>query len=81
MQTEVRSEETIFTHDFMNEWLDHKAVIQGGELTSWPKLIDGDDWILYWLQETKGRGKRIEGHFPGASENTLTKMKLFGIRQ
>jgi adenine deaminase len=78
LQTEVRSEETIFTHDFMNEWLDHKAVIQGGELTSWPKLIDGDDWILYWLQETKSRGKRLEGHFPGASENTLTKMKLFG---
>ncbi|MBZ5750892.1 adenine deaminase C-terminal domain-containing protein [Metabacillus rhizolycopersici] len=79
LQTEVRSEETIFTHDFMNEWLDHKAVIQGGELTSWPKLIDGDDWILYWLQETKSRGKRLEGHFPGASENTLTKMKLFGV--
>ncbi|MGM0876037.1 MAG: adenine deaminase C-terminal domain-containing protein [Bacillota bacterium] len=79
LQTEVQTEETIFSHDFIKKWLDHKSVIQGGELTSWPKLLDGDDWILYWLQETKRRGKRIEGHFPGASENTLIKMKLFGV--
>ncbi|MGM7724714.1 adenine deaminase C-terminal domain-containing protein [Metabacillus sp. Hm71] len=79
LQTEVQSEEQIFSHDFLKQWLEHKSVIQGGELTSWPKLLDGDDWILYWLRETKRRGKRIEGHFPGASENTLTKMKLFGV--
>jgi adenine deaminase len=79
LQTEVHWEEKIFSHDFMNQWLEHKSVIQGGELTSWPKLVDGDDWILYWLQEAKRRGKRIEGHLPGASENTLMKMKLFGV--
>ena len=79
LQTEVNSEEKIFSHDFLKEWLEHKSVIQGGELTCWPKLLDGDDWILYWLRETKRKGKRIEGHFPGASENTLTKMKLFGV--
>src|SRR5699024_12403606 len=32
----------------------------------------------YWIQETKKRKKRVEGHFPGASEWTLTKMKLLG---
>ncbi|KKI91402.1 adenine deaminase [Bacillus sp. SA1-12] len=79
LQTEVQSEDQIFSHDFLKKWLEHKSVIQGGELTSWPKLLDGDDWILYWMRETKRRGKRIEGHFPGASENTLTKMKLFGV--
>jgi adenine deaminase len=79
LQTEVNYEEEIFSHDFMNKWLEHKSVLQGGELTSWPRLLDGDDWILYWLQETKRKGKRIEGHFPGASESTLTKMKLFGV--
>lgn len=79
LQTEVHSEEKIFSHDFIRKWLEHKAVLQGGELTGWPKLNDGDDWILYWLQETKRKGKRLEGHFPGASENTLTKMKLFGV--
>ncbi|MCM3444524.1 adenine deaminase C-terminal domain-containing protein [Metabacillus halosaccharovorans] len=79
LQTEVHSEEKVFSHDFVRKWLEHKSVLQGGELTGWPKLADGDDWILYWLQETKRRGKRIEGHFPGASKNTLTKMKLFGV--
>src|SRR5699024_1924806 len=29
-------------------------------------------------QETKRLKKRVEGHFPGASENTLTKLKLLG---
>lgn len=79
LQTEVHSEEKVFSHDFVKKWLEHKAVLQGGELTGWPKLADGDDWILYWLQETKRKGKRLEGHFPGASEKTLTKMKLFGV--
>ncbi|MFD2216795.1 MULTISPECIES: adenine deaminase C-terminal domain-containing protein [Metabacillus] len=79
LQTEVHSEEKIFSHDFVKKWLEHHSVLQGGELTGWPKLRDGDDWILYWLQETKRKGKRLEGHFPGASENTLTKMKLFGV--
>ncbi len=79
LQTEVHSEEKVFSHDFMRKWLEHKTVLQGGELTGWPKLSDGDDWILYWLQETKRRGKRLEGHFPGASEKTLIKMKLFGV--
>ncbi|MDQ0230223.1 adenine deaminase C-terminal domain-containing protein [Metabacillus malikii] len=79
LQTEVHGEENIFSHDFLKQWLEHKTVIQAGELTSWPKLVAGDDWILYWLRETKRRGKKIEGHFPGASENTLLKMKLFGV--
>ncbi|UGB31276.1 adenine deaminase C-terminal domain-containing protein [Metabacillus sp. B2-18] len=79
LQTEVHSEEKIFSYDFVKKWLEHHSVLQGGELTGWPKLRDGDDWILYWLQETKRKGKRLEGHFPGASENTLTKMKLFGV--
>src|SRR5690606_12996960 len=29
-------------------------------------------------QETKRLGKKIEGHFPGASEKTLAKMMLLG---
>ena len=47
-------------------------------MTGWPRLLDGDDLILHCMQCTKRRRKRIEGHFPGASEKTLTKMKLFG---
>ena len=34
--------------------------------------------MLYWIQETKRLNKRVEGHFPGASVDTLTKLKLLG---
>ncbi|MCJ7840992.1 amidohydrolase family protein [Lederbergia sp. NSJ-179] len=78
-QTAMDGEERIFTNRDVKEWLEHKDVVQGGELTGWPKLLDGDDLMLYWIQETKRLGKKVEGHFPGASEKTLAKMKLFGV--
>ena len=77
-QTELDNEDEILGNGTINSWLEHENVLQGGELTSWPKLLDGDDMILYWMQETRGMKKRIEGHFPGASERTLSKMTLFG---
>ncbi|WNS76018.1 adenine deaminase C-terminal domain-containing protein [Bacillus sp. DTU_2020_1000418_1_SI_GHA_SEK_038] len=77
-QTEIQNEETIFSHTNIKSWLEHDAVLQGGELTGWPKLLDGDDLILHWIQETKRKGKKIEGHFPGASEKTLAKLMLLG---
>src|SRR5699024_5229419 len=43
------------------------------------RLLKGDDRLLYWIQESKRLGKPVEGHLPGASEATLTKMKLFGV--
>ncbi|WP_110113612.1 adenine deaminase C-terminal domain-containing protein [Bacillus sp. CGMCC 1.16541] len=77
-QTEIINEEAVFSHRNVTSWIEHDAVLQGGELTGWPKLIDGDDLMLHWIQETKRMGKKIEGHFPGASEMTLAKMLLFG---
>jgi adenine deaminase len=34
--------------------------------------------MLHWMQEAKRMRKKVEGHFPGASEKTLAKMMLFG---
>ena len=34
--------------------------------------------MLSWLQETKKLHKKVEGHFPGASERTLAKLMLLG---
>ena len=34
--------------------------------------------MLSWVQETKRLHKKIEGHFPGASERTLAKLMLLG---
>ncbi|WP_407408086.1 amidohydrolase family protein, partial [Peribacillus sp.] len=77
-QTELIDEDTVFSHGAVKSWLEHDAVLQGGELTGWPKLLDGDDMMLHWIQEAKRMRKKIEGHFPGASEKTLAKMTLFG---
>lgn len=77
-QTEILNEEEIFSHTHIKSWLEHDAVIQGGELTGWPKLLAGDDMMLHWIQEAKRMRKQIEGHFPGASEKTLAKMMLLG---
>lgn len=78
-QTELQDEEQVFSHGNVKSWIENDAVIQGGELTGWPKLLDGDDMMLHWMQETKRLRKRIEGHFPGASEKTLAKLMLLGV--
>ncbi|MBU8880289.1 amidohydrolase family protein [Bacillus sp. FJAT-29790] len=77
-QTEMQNEEITFSHSHIKSWLEHDAVLQGGELSAWPKLLDGDDLMLHWIQETKRMRKKIEGHFPGASEKTLAKLMLLG---
>lgn len=78
-QSALQNEEEFLNSEEVLAWLAHHSVIQGGELTSWPRLLKGDDRLLYWMQEAKRLGKPVEGHFPGASETTLTKMKLFGV--
>ncbi|WP_416144272.1 adenine deaminase C-terminal domain-containing protein [Planococcus koreensis] len=77
-QTELLDEDKLFTSKSVGEWLDRPDVLLGGELTGWPKLMAGDDQMLYWIQKAKIGLKKIEGHFPGASEKTLAKMKLLG---
>ncbi|GIO22811.1 adenine deaminase C-terminal domain-containing protein [Oceanobacillus sp. J11TS1] len=77
-QTTLKDDRIFNTRDVL-DWAEHPLVIQGGELTDWPSLLTGGDRLLYWMQEMKKLGKPIEGHLPGASSRTLTKMKLFGI--
>ncbi|WP_199860638.1 adenine deaminase C-terminal domain-containing protein [Oceanobacillus damuensis] len=78
-QTALHDEEEYFNTNDVLSWLSHPNVVQGGELTDWPSLLDGNDRLLYWIQEAKRLGKPVEGHLPGASEKTLTKMKLLGV--
>jgi adenine deaminase len=77
-QTELENEDEIFTTKSIGEWLERPDVLMGGELTAWPRLLAGDDQMLYWLQTAKKNGKKIEGHFPGASDKTLARMRLLG---
>ncbi|WP_075619207.1 adenine deaminase C-terminal domain-containing protein [Paenisporosarcina indica] len=77
-QTELDNEDELFTTKSIGEWLDRPDVLMGGELTGWPRLLAGDDQMLYWIQSAKLKGKKVEGHFPGASEKTLARMRLLG---
>ncbi|KGP71320.1 adenine deaminase C-terminal domain-containing protein [Pontibacillus yanchengensis] len=77
-QSALQDEDTFIKEEQVLQWLDHDAVLQGGELTSWPSVLKDDDRVLHWMQETKRARKPVEGHFPGASVKTLTKMKLLG---
>ena len=77
-QTEIENEGELYSNASVLEWLDRKDVLLGGELTGWPRLMRGDDQMLYWIQAAKHKGKKIEAHLPGASEKTLAKMRLFG---
>ncbi|ATP41971.1 adenosine deaminase [Solibacillus sp. R5-41] len=78
-QTALENEGELYSNASVCEWLDRPDVLLGGELTGWPRLTRGDDQMLYWIQAAKHKGKKIEGHFPGASEKTLAKMRLFGV--
>lgn len=76
--TEFSNNHEIFNNEDIITWLQHTSVLQGGELTEWPKLLNGDNQMLAWLQETKRLNKKVEGHFPGASERTLAKLMVMG---
>lgn len=78
-QTALHDEDALFNTNDVLSWLSHPNVVQGGELTAWPSLLSGNDRLLYWMQEAKRLRKPVEGHLPGASMKTLTKMKLLGI--
>lgn len=78
-QTALRQEELVYTTADLFKWLEHPAVVQGGELTAWPELLAGDDRLLYWIQKTNQLKKPVEGHLAGASKEVLTKLKLFGV--
>ncbi|MBB6454891.1 adenine deaminase [Salirhabdus euzebyi] len=77
-QSSLQDDEAFVKNADILSWLNHDNVIQGGELTSWPSLLHGDDRMLHWIQEAKRLRKPVEGHFPGASVETLTRMKLLG---
>ncbi|OIU70219.1 adenine deaminase C-terminal domain-containing protein [Rossellomorea aquimaris] len=78
-QTEMADEATTFSNGEVKSWLEHDSVVQGGELTAWPRLLEGDDLLLHWMQEAKRMGKIVEGHLPGSSDKTIAKLKLLGI--
>ena len=77
-QTLLQNEAELFNLEAIGEWLERPDVLLGGELTGWPRLMGGDAKMFASVQAAKSAGKKIEGHYPGASERTLTRMRLLG---
>ncbi len=78
-QTATENEATLFNVDSIRRWAGRPDILLGGELTGWPRLMNGDPDMFSFLQAVKAEGKKIEGHFPGASERTLARMRLLGV--
>ncbi|WP_252504250.1 adenine deaminase C-terminal domain-containing protein [Sporosarcina sp. Marseille-Q4943] len=78
-QTILQNEREVFNIEAISEWLQRDDVLMGGELTGWPRLMNGDPDMAAAVARAKQAGKKIEGHFPGASERTLARMKLLGV--
>ncbi|MED1724915.1 adenine deaminase C-terminal domain-containing protein [Brevibacillus parabrevis] len=68
-----------FTKDGLRRMLEHPLVVQGGELTNWGGVLQEDDTLLFGLKHTRDLGKRMEGHHPGASRETLNIASAAGI--
>ena len=71
-QTVLQNETELFNPDVIAEWIARPEVLMGGELTGWPRLMAGDPNMVASVNAAKIAGKKIEGHFPGASERTLS---------
>ncbi|WP_233144095.1 adenine deaminase C-terminal domain-containing protein [Lottiidibacillus patelloidae] len=78
-QTVLQNERQTYTKETLKAWTDHPNVLQGGELTGWPKVLAGEDELVKAMIETRKNNKPIEGHLPAASAKTLTQLALLGV--
>ena len=77
-QTVLQNEKELFNPEDIAQWMERPDVLMTGELTGWPRLLQGDQSMMQSIAKSKRLRKKVEGHFPGASERTLARMKLLG---
>ncbi|OJF16491.1 MAG: hypothetical protein A6D91_06085 [Bacillaceae bacterium G1] len=68
-----------FSTEAIRQLLAHPFVLQVGELTDWPRLFGGDEQMVQNVLSSLHVGKRVEGHFPGASWKTLNTAAAAGV--
>jgi adenine deaminase len=79
-QTNTEEQKGRFSDKTLEKWLSHPLVVQGGEFTSWPYFLKGNADLTRWMLMTKQNyNKRIEGHLPGASLETLNALTAAGV--
>lgn len=65
--------------EVLADWLNQPLVVQGGELSNWLPIRSGSADLYEKLHTVRRSGKRMEGHLPGSSENTLNLFAAAGI--
>jgi adenine deaminase len=66
--------------ELLQTWMKHPLVIQGGEFTAWSTFLHDDPDLLNTMYALKTAFvKRVEGHLPGASAETLNALAAAGI--
>ena len=78
-QTQSEKRAARFAPDQIEALLKTTLARQVGELTDWPSLITGKEQMLENILLATRLGKRIEGHAPGASVQTLNALAAGGI--
>lgn len=78
-QTYTQEATAKFTYQAVARLIQHPWFVQVGELTDWPSLIGGDQQMQRWMVDAAQLGKKVEGHAPGASENTLNPLAAAGV--
>jgi adenine deaminase len=71
-------DETAFDRERIAALLDLDVVRVVGEVTRWPAVYHGDDDLLHKIALARSRGRRIEGHAPGASYDRLVALAAAG---
>jgi adenine deaminase len=78
-QTKNLETNSLFATDTIKRLLSHPLIIQAGELTGWPDLLKKDKQLGQNMLEAIKVNKRIEGHLPGASIETLCMLATAGV--
>jgi adenine deaminase len=78
-QIRSQAEHHAYSKEGLSRMMRHPLVIQGGELTDWQGVLKEDDTIMFGLKHIRDLGKRMEGHHPGASVETLNIAAAAGI--
>lgn len=68
-----------YSPDQLTQMLAHPLVIQAGELTDWGGILAEQEQLIHGLMKARELGKRIEGHHPGASWDTLNIAAAAGV--
>jgi adenine deaminase len=70
---------TVFDGERLEALLALESVRTVGEITRWPDVYAGEDTLLARIAQGLRRGRRVEGHAPGASADRVQVLAAAGI--